>query len=175
MISKVTYRIWQFWQSLSASQDENEWQQVDGILSSAELILFKQLPIPDRNHSLRVLKNLAADGETDPALLKAALLHDLGKIKFPLRLWERVFAVLAMGIFPEVHLKWGEGDPTGLKRALVIIKQHPHWGADLAAEAGSDWKTVWLIRNHETRLPTGSDSNQDLLLLSKLQAADNQN
>jgi len=110
MISKSKYRFWQFWQSLKGSLGENEWQKVERILSPEELSLFKQLPIPDQNHSLRVLKTLEANDEGDLDLLKAALLHDLGKIKFPLRRWERVFAVLVMGIFPERHLKWGMGD-----------------------------------------------------------------
>jgi hypothetical protein len=175
MISKFKYRFWQFWQSLEGSPGESEWQEIERILSPTELSLFKQLPIPDQNHSVRVLRALEANHEGDPDLLKAALLHDLGKIKHPLRRWERVFAVLVMGIFPRRHLRWGTGDPSGLKRALVVIKQHPHWGADLADEAGSNPMTVWLIRNHETRLSGGSHSSEDLLLLNKLQKADNQN
>ncbi len=175
MIPKIKYRYWQFWQSLKGSPGKNDWQRIKRALSPEELSLFRQLPMPDQNHSLRVLKTLEADDEGDPDLLKAALLHDLGKIKHPLRRWERVFAVLVMAIFPERHLKWGMGDPFGIKRALVVIKQHPGWGADLASDAGSDPMTVWLIRNHETRLPGGSGSNGDLFLLDKLKKADNQN
>jgi len=67
------------------------------------------------------------------------------------------------------------GDPSGIKRALVVIKQHPDWGADFAEEAGSDPMTVWLIRYHETRLPAGSHSKDDLLFLNILKEADNQN
>ncbi len=175
MISRFKYRFWQFWHSLKGYPGEKEWQRVKRVLSPEELSLFQQLPTPDQNHSLRVLKTLEADHEADPDLLKAALLHDLGKIKLPLRRWERVFAVLVMAIFPVRYLKWGMGDPTGIKRALVVIKQHPRWGADLAENAGSNPMTVWLIRNHETRLPGGSHSNDDLLLLNKLKKADNQN
>ncbi len=174
MISRLKYRIWQFWQSMGGSLDLNEWLQIEGILSQPELDLFKQLPVPDQNHSLRVLENLTLIGETEPALLKAALLHDLGKIKYPLQLWERVFAVLVRGFFPRLHQKWGEGDPAGIGRALVIIRQHAEWGADLAAEAGSGQIIVWLIRNHEKQPSKVTGSAQDLLLLDKLQTADNQ-
>ena len=148
---------------------------MERILSPEELSLFKQLPIPDQNHSFRVFQTLDAKDESDPALLKAALLHDLGKIKYPLRRWERVFAVLVMAIFPERHLQWVDGEPSGIKRALVVIDQHPDWGAALAEEAGSDPGTVWLIRNHETLQQGGTHSNDDLLLLNELQKADNQN
>jgi hypothetical protein len=80
-----------------------------------------------------------------------------------------------MAFFPERHLKWGMGDPSGIKRALVVIKQHPDWGADLAEKAGCDPRTAWLIRYHENRLPAGSHTNDDLLLINKLKEADNRN
>ncbi len=140
MNSKIKYRIWQFGQSLKRSPGEIEWNWVENILSPEEQIMFRQLPVPDQNHSLRVLDSLIAGHEEDPDLLKAALLHDLGKIKQPLRRWERVFAVLVRGIFPDNHHKWGTGDPSGIKRPLVVINQHPQWGADLAEEAGSSPK-----------------------------------
>lgn len=175
MNSKIKYRIWQFGQSLKRSPGEIEWHWVEKILSPAEQSLFRKLPVPDQNHSLRVLDSLKSDDVEDPDLLKAALLHDLGKLKQPLRRWERVFAVLVRGIFPYSHHKWGTGDPSGIKRALVVINQHPEWGADLAEEAGSSPKTIWLIRNHESQQPAGSYSSDDLILLNKLQKVDNQN
>jgi hypothetical protein len=175
MSVKIGYRIWQFWKSLDGSPGEEEWQKVQTLLSPGELVLFEQLPTPDQNHSLRVYETLEAGGETDLDVMKAALLHDLGKIKHPLKRWERVFAVLVTGLFPRAYLRWGEGDTSGLKHSLVIIKNHPAWGGDLAEEAGSSSRMVWLIRNHENQTPTDPYSENDLKLLRKLQNADNQN
>ncbi len=79
------YRIWQFWQALKGSPPPEDWNKVQGILNQAELELFKRLPIPDQNHSLRVLNSLESAGEDDPDLLKAALLHDIGKTLHPLQ------------------------------------------------------------------------------------------
>jgi hypothetical protein len=175
MKTKINYRVWQFWQSLKRSPRDHDWDVTSKILSSEELDLIKQLPAADQNHSLRVFHSLLSQGEEDPDLLKAALLHDLGKIRYPLRRWERVLVVLLTGIFPQRVKGWGEGKPVGLRRPLVVIRQHPHWGAELAQAAGSNPRTVWLIRNHEEDELKEEVFERDLALLRKLQTADNTN
>lgn len=175
MKSKIGYRAWQFWQSLKKSPGVEEWKKVEGILTSPELALFKQLPVPDQNHSLRVLNSLEAEGETDPDLLRAALLHDIGKIRYPLHRWERVLAVLLTGAFPGIAAAWGQKDPRGIHRPLVVINQHPVWGADLAEKAGSSRGVIWLIRYHEEEDLTGLLDQGGVELLQKLKKADNLN
>ena len=175
MKSKVSYRVWQFWQGFKRSPREGDQEVVNTVLFPEEQNLFQKLSAADQNHSLRVFRSLQIQGEDDPDLLKAALLHDLGKTRYPLRRWERVFAVLAAGLFPRRVQVWGEGKPMGLRRSLVIIKQHPLWGADLAQSAGSNPRTVWFIKNHEKIQPEGSPSDEEIFLLRKLQTADNTN
>jgi putative nucleotidyltransferase with HDIG domain len=175
MSSKINYRVWQFWQGLKRSPREGDLEAVNTVLFPEERKLFQQLPAADQNHSLRVFRLLQTQGVDDQDLLKAALLHDLGKTRYPLRRWERVFAVLAAGLFPRRAQVWGEGKPTGLRRPLVIIQQHSCWGAELAEAAGSSPRTVWFIHNHEKDLPEGSPSDEELFLLRKLKKADNTN
>ena len=175
MRSKITYRAWQFWQSLKSSPGKKDWEKTAAILTTAELILFKQLPVPDQNHSLRVLKTLEAEGESDPDLLKAALLHDIGKTSHPLRRYERVFAVLVKGVFPRLAAAWGLKDPCGIHRPLAVIHQHPAWGAELAEKAGCSPRVIWLIRYHEVEDLTGLLDQAGVELLRKLQKADNLN
>lgn len=175
MKSKIGYRVWQFWQSLKNAPRSEDREKVKVILNSAELALFQGLPIPDQNHSLRVLQTLQSAGETDPDLLKAALLHDIGKILHPLRHWERVFAVLLEAFLPRIAADWGEKDLKGFYRPLVIISQHPVWGADLAEKAGSSQLVIWLIRHHQVQDLTGLFNHQGVELLKKLQIADNLN
>jgi hypothetical protein len=174
MKSSINYRLWQFWKSLKRSPRTGDLTLVQSILTSAEYELFQQLPIPDQNHSIRVLKSLQNQGDENPDLLKAALLHDLGKIKYPLKRWERVFSVLTTRLFPQMVQHWGQGKPIGLRRSLVVIHQHPDWGADLAEQAGSSFNTIWLIRNHELEGPSESSFEMETLL-RKLQIADNHN
>lgn len=175
MRSKISYRAWQFWQSLKKSPGEREWEKVEVILTPAELALFKTLPAPDQNHSLRVLSTLEAAGESDPELLKAALLHDIGKARHPLSRTERIFAVLVRGALPELAAEWGRKDPRGLQRPLAVIQQHPEWGAELAEKAGCSQAVIWLIRHHEVEDLTGLLDQAGVELLGKLQKADNQN
>jgi len=60
------------------------------------------LPMPrgDQRHSLAVLRTLLEWGETHPALLQAALLHDVGKAAAPLSPWERALLVLTEALCP---------------------------------------------------------------------------
>ena len=173
MRSKLSYRVWQFWQSLKKPPGIEEWHKVEAILTQPELDLFKSLPVPDQNHCLRVLVNLEAKGETDSDLLKAALLHDIGKTRYPLARWERVFGVVLEGVLPGLAAAWGEKDPRGIHRPLVVIHQHPRWGADLAGKAGSSQKVIWLIRHHEAEDLTGLFDQGGVELLKKLQEVDN--
>ncbi len=175
MKSRFGYRAWQFWQSLKKTPQQEEWKNAQGILDPAELELFKSLPASDQNHSLRVLQTLEQAGETDPDLLKAALLHDIGKTLHPLRLWERVFAVLLEGLLPHTAAAWGQKEPKGVYRPLVIILQHPAWGAALAERIGSSPRVIWLIRHHEAEDLTGLFDQGGVELLKKLQRADNLN
>ena len=175
MKSKIGYRVWQFWQSLKKSPRLDEWKKAQGILNPAELELFSKLPVPDQNHSLRVLSTLESAGEIEPDLLKAALLHDIGKTRYPLNRWERIFAVLIEGFFPQTAKDWGKKEPKGLHRPLAIIYQHPFWGADLAEKAGSNQRVIWLIRHHQTLDLTGLLDQGGVELLKKLQKADNLN
>ena len=174
MKSSAGYRIWQFWHSLKKSPSAEEMDLVKSVLTPAELELFQKLPIPDQNHSIRVFDSIRIQGEEDLDLLKAALLHDLGKIKFPLQRWERVFSVLIKGLFSNRVKDWGNGKPAGLGRPLVVINHHPDWGADYAETVGSSPLTIWLIRNHEREKLEGSLPDRKKLLLI-LQKADDQN
>lgn len=173
MKSKLLYRAWQFLQSMKRPPTVEEWKKIAAILTSPELALFQKLPVPDQNHSLRVLENLEAKGETDPDLLKAALLHDIGKTRHPLSRWERVFSVLLEGFFPDTAAAWGQKDPRGIQRPLVVVHQHPIWGAELAQQAGSSQRVVWLIRYHQSEDLTGLLDQGGVESLMKLQEVDN--
>ena len=175
MKKRLGYRIWQFQQSFKPSLSQKEWDRIRLFLSPVEIVLFTKMPIPDQNHSFRVFNSVLNDGGDDEDLIKAALLHDIGKGLHPLHRWERVFAVLVGGISPELAISWGKGEPEGFKRPLVIIHKHPDWGAELARETGSSETVVWLIQNHENYQPSESSSQRKLELINKLQTADNQN
>lgn len=175
---KPWYRLNQFRNALGGRLSEDEYAQVSDILGPDLMALFDEMHPSEQAHSLRVTRQLVSDQETDPDLLKAALLHDVGKNKHPLRLWERVIIVLGRALFPQKADIWGIGNPTGWQRPFVIARQHPGWGAEMVSTAGGSRLCVDLIRYHQESFQEGARKDPvlpPLDLLAKLQKADNDN
>ena len=172
----ILYRVSQFWEALRTTQLEaRDLEPAKAVLSSHQLALFQRMQPSEQAHALKTLQTLMVQGETHPDLLTAALLHDVGKVRHPLRLWERVIIVLAKQLFPGRIDTWGRGNPRGWRRPFVIAYQHPQWGADLAHEAGTSQLAVHLIREHQIELLPETPDELTNHLLRTLQAADNQN
>lgn len=151
------------------------WMPVDdelarAYLSDSEYNLYVRMSRAARQHHLRVLKQLLSAGHTEKALLKAALLHDVGKIRYPFGLPEKVLVVLTKKAMPHYYKTWGEKPPQGWKRPFVVSRQHPQWSAEMAAAVGTNPITLELIRRHQDKPITGDDSTDHLLRL--LQWAD---
>ena len=127
--------------------------------------MFLRLQPSEQAHSLNIFYALRAEGHTDPDLLAAALLHDIGKSCYPLKTWERVLIVLAKAIFPRQTDRWSEAQPTGWRRPFVVARQHPAWGAELAEQVGASRLLQELIRRHQDALPNRPDTPADRLLV----------
>lgn len=169
------YRLRQFWQNVAARPLTAVAQsEVSAQLTPAEMTLFQHFSNSDQWHSYRVMKTLQAANHIHPDLLTAALLHDVGKTRAPLSVWERSWVVLGQVIWPKKTAVWGQDAPLGWKRPFVVKAQHPAWGADMAAAAGSSELAVGLIRRHQDTVPETAVSEMDHLL-RHLQWADNQN
>jgi hypothetical protein len=122
-------------------------------------------------HAYQIFKRLETAGQTTPDLLKAALLHDVGKILVPLSIFDRVVIVLGKYLFRKAALRWAEGTPHAWRLPFVVAEQHAEWGADLASQAGASPLTVELIRRHHDS-PVRNPDSQIEHLLAALQAAD---
>ena len=170
----VMYRLRQFWQLVTARPlPPAAWQEIGAILTPQELALFRRHLPADRQHAYRVLCALTAAGCEHPALLAAALLHDVGKTRCRPRIWERVLGTVIERLVPGRIERWGTGEARGWRRPFVIRAQHAAWGAQMAAAAGSSPLTVTLIRRHQDK-SAASGSGETAALLRCLQAADDQ-
>ncbi len=176
--ARLFYRTHQFWRALAAQLENRDMDLACKWLPPAQAAIFRRLQPADQAHSLALLERLISQGECHPDLLAAALLHDVGKTLYPLKLWERVWIVLAYALAPGwVKRKGGQPVQPGeqlpaWQKALVVAEQHPVWGAQLAAQAGSSPLVLELIRrHHEKRLDQPQSPAE--ILLHKLQSIDN--
>ena len=175
-ISQAIYRTRQFWLAWRApSLTFEELAPAHSVLTVKQMQLFTRLQPSEQIHALRVLQCVQQQGENDPDLHTAALLHDIGKVRVPLRLWERVLIVLIKSLFPERARMWGCGQPQGWMRPFVIAEQHPVWGSEMAVEVGASPLAVSLIRRHQLPVESEPVSPQENHLLKILQNADHQN
>lgn len=178
--ARIRYRTKQFWQALVAKPAEKELSQARTLLTSAQWALFNRMQNSEQNHALSVLQALVEQGEENKDLWIAALLHDVGKSRYPLRLWERVMIVLGKALFPRLTQEWGNRGsdewqaPRGWRRPFIIAERHPVWGAEMAAETGCSPLSVAIIRHHQERLSHShlEDLPQVEQLMIKLQAVD---
>lgn len=176
--SRFLYRARQFWHALYAEPSVNDMGEVRSLLNPAQMALFRRMHPSEQVHSIQVMQAVlrtGADllGERRTDVLRAALLHDVGKNCYPLRIWERVLIVLATAFAPIFVGRWGEGEVMSWRRAFVVARQHPSWGAQMAAEAGATPLTVALIRRHQDVLLKGSEDFEDRML-RLLQSADHE-
>jgi hypothetical protein len=171
------YRARQFWLALRAHPTPKAITNARAVLSSEQMELFSRMQPGEQAHALQMLEALRAKGETDPDLLVAALLHDAGKQRCPLRLWERVMIVLVQAGSPALARRWGEVAAAGCKgwrKLFVVAAQHAEWGAELALEAGVSPLVAALIRRHPQPAPVDSSLWEDILL-RRLQDIDETN
>ena len=175
MMSQAIYRARQFWLAWRAqSLTAEELAPARSVLTTAQMRLFNRLQPSEQIHALRVLQTVQQQGQTDPDLQTAALLHDIGKARAPLKLWERVVIVLGKSFFPDRIKSWGGGHPQGILRPFVIAEKHPAWGGEMASEVGASPLTVSLIRRHQAPEDFPPVSEHEDHLLKILQAADHQ-
>jgi len=176
---RLCYRARQFWLALAARPDPVALAAAQAVLTQAEWALFQGMQPSEQAHALHILHRLLAQGEADSDLLTAALLHDAGKQRCPLRPWERAVIVLAQAAAPGLVRRWSsqaEIDPkgcTGWRKPFMVATWHAEWGAEMAQQAGASPLVIDLIRRHPQVVPPDSGQAEDNLL-RKLQAEDDE-
>jgi hypothetical protein len=194
-LQRAYYRSSQFFKAVGAAIDaamgarvtEDECVLVKSVLTApAQRALFDRMPAADRRHAVALLNTLRAGGHEHPALMQAALLHDVAKSGAGITIFHRV-AVVLLRAFRPTWLQWLARDadqglpPHGgvslWRRPFARYVNHPSIGARWAEEAGCHPMAVSLIRRHQSLVSASGDASDVLedRLLRLLQAADDQN
>lgn len=120
---------------------------MESVLRPPELALWRRMSGADRRHAVAVARRAdrglaGIGGSCEPALLGAALLHDVGKIESGLGTAGRVVATLAAVA--------GLQDALGrMSPRMDAYLHHDRIGAELLRGAGSDARTVaWAAEHH---------------------------
>ncbi len=152
-IGAVISRIRQFLAAVRARVHEEEMAILEQHLDPPQRELFRAMSPIDQRHGLDVFNTLLQQGHAEPDLLRAALLHDVGKKG--IRLWQRVAGVLLEAFRPTLLERLAVNRPQSWLYGFYIYRHHAELGAERAARSGCSPSTVELIRGHHS--PSGDE------------------
>lgn len=120
------------------------------LLNPSERLLFQRMLPVDQRHALAVYGAARGAAPNDPALWKAALLHDAGKGRPTLPM--RVALTLLSSWAPWLLIRWAATQPrTSLRRRLARLAAHTEASARFAELAGSDPDVIEILRAYGHR------------------------
>ena len=145
-------------------------------LTDCEYLAFLSMSRADQLHSLNVLRSVL---ELEPAaprgLTAAALLHDVGKSRYHLAVWQKSLCVLLMRFAPDLSQRLSQGGSLNWWRAPFTVRQrHATWSGAMLRRCGSDPTTIWLAEHHQAQAARYQDHPLHPLLVA-LQRADASN
>ncbi len=173
-MKRFFYRMSQFRRAYTDKPSIKDLERAKSALTPGLYRLFVRMQPFEQAHAIRVFDHLIRKGYTQPDLLAAALLHDVGKVRSPLKPWERAAAVLAKKVFSDSAGMIREGGKKWWNTGIVVADQHAAWGAEMTAQAGASPRTVELIARHQDEDLSALDENLREAL-SALQRADEEN
>ncbi len=151
--ARAGYRLRQTWAMLTARPKAADLAAARQVLGPALWALFQRQSPADQAHALAVWRTVQRAG-ADRFVQQAALLHDVGKARAPLHLWQRALAVVGRACCPRrARGAWAQGPARGWRTAFVVAEHHPTWGAAWAAQAGAAETVVALIAHHQDPTP----------------------
>ena len=161
MISRLSYRARQFRRTIAPGITADNLHEAESALGGELYALFAAMQPADQRHCLDVYRRLRADGEDDPDVLVAALIHDAGKggdSARRIRTWHRV-AYVVLGTLPSGALdRIARGDG-----GLACLHRHGEATLQIMRSAGASERIIRLLEGMESG---GSDDPRAARLLA---------
>ncbi len=143
MISRLSYRARQFRRTLAPGITANDLHEAESALGEDLYALFAKMQPADQRHCLDVYRRLHSEGEDDPDVLAAALIHDAGKggeSARRIRTWHRVAYVILDTLPPGALNRIARGDG-----GLARLHRHGEATIRLVRDAGASERIVGLL------------------------------
>ena len=143
-------------------------------LSDCEFAAFQAMSRSEQLHSLKVLRAvLAAEPDAPSVLTAAALLHDVGKSRRRLAVWQKTLAVLVQSLAPGLSQQLShEESPSAWRIPFIVRQHHPKWGGEILRACGSNAELIWLVEHHQAEA-NAHRAHPAVTMLRRLKAADN--
>jgi putative nucleotidyltransferase with HDIG domain len=124
------------------ARPDDAW--ADAHLVGPERALFHAMDPRERDHGVRVARTLLRrTPDVDAVVVRAALLHDVGKARRRYAVHERVLVHLLPGPVPPP-----EPLRVGVAGARQVAAHHPAYGAAMLRDAGAPARLADLVARH---------------------------
>lgn len=172
----VAQRIQQGIYALFAFAREVDYELAERYLNLEQIALFRSMAKSEQLHSLNVLRDVLLQAEQTPGdLAVAALLHDSGKSRKHLMVWQKTISVLVRKLLPELDNRLSVDRKLSFWRAPFIVRRHhPKWSGELLSQMKSSDCVIWLVTHHAGSVDDWRDHPYHELLV-RLQTADDAN
>jgi hypothetical protein len=168
-------RIEQGLRALFAFSQTVDYALAETYLNEKQMGLFRAMAKSEQLHSLNVLRDVLAQEATTPHdLAVAALLHDSGKSRWRLAVWQKTISVLVKFFLPKLDARLRDSTLNFWTAPFVVRRHHPQWSGELLSEIGASEAAIWLVTHHANNRAHLLNSPYHPLLL-RLKAADDAN
>ncbi len=155
VLSEAAHLVRRFFGFLTATPPSpTEQRLVHDHLTPDEARAFWEQRPEDQRHAIDVARRVALAAGDDRELIRAALLHDVGKAAAPIGAVRRSLATVLDVI----------GLP--LPPAMATYRDHGRLGAERLRAVGADGIVVAFASHHPGPPPTGSDPDRWAILLA---------